>query len=232
MGTRDEDLDISRLVQAQRVHRSVYTDAAIFALEMQRIFARAWVYVGHDSQVPNAGDYITTLIGDQSVIMLRAPDFKLHVLYNRCAHKGARVLPTDAVGSGCGNTGKFLRCCYHGWTYRCDGSLLSVPLRSGYQHTGFDASHADFSMRKLARVESYRGFVFACQTSDGPDLKTFLGGIATSVDNFCDRAPHGTVRVAGGVQRVIQRNNWKIFFENLHDTLHPMLVHESLQFFI
>ncbi|MDC0033685.1 Rieske 2Fe-2S domain-containing protein, partial [Alphaproteobacteria bacterium] len=79
------------LVQDGRVHRSVYTDPAIFALEMDRIFGQAWVYVGHDSQVPKPGDFITLTIGSQPVVMARHTDGKVYVIYNRCGHRGAKV---------------------------------------------------------------------------------------------------------------------------------------------
>jgi len=214
--------EIAALVRADSVHKRVYTDADIFALEMQRIYGQAWIYVGHESQVKEAGDYHTTRIGDQDVVMLRGVDGKVHVLYNRCPHKGAQVVPP-----GDGNAGKFLRCPYHAWTFKLDGGLLGVPLRRGMQGTTFDATHPQFSMRGLARVDSYRGFVFASQAADGPDLVTFLDGAASSIDNLCDRAPDGEVEVVGGVFQVMQQSNWKVFYENLHDTMHAPVTHES-----
>ena len=84
-----------------------------------------------------------------------------------------------------------------------------------------------FSMRRLARVDSYRGFVFASQSAEGPALEDFLGGVRSSIDNLCDRSPVGEVEVAGGVFRVMQRSNWKVFYENLHDTMHARVTHES-----
>jgi phenylpropionate dioxygenase-like ring-hydroxylating dioxygenase large terminal subunit len=214
--------DIAGLVKPDKVHRSVYTDPAIFELEMSQIFGRAWIYVGHESQVPEIGDYVTALIGRQNVILIRDSADSVSVLFNRCPHKGAKLLP-----DGAGKAGRYLRCPFHGWTFKCDGRLFSVPLREGYAGTGFDPDSADFSIRQVPRHAAYRGFVFASLASDGPDLETFLGGVRTSLDNFCDRAPEGEVEVAGGVFRVWQRSNWKIFFENLNDTTHPMVTHES-----
>ncbi len=215
-------MDVAGLVQPDRVHKSVYTDPAIFALEMQRIFGRAWVYVGHQSQIPAVGDYHQALIGAESVFMVRGPDGAVHVLFNRCPHKGTKL-----VAFPDGNAGKFLRCPFHGWNFRCDGALHSVPARDGYDGTRFDPADPQFSIRRVPRQASYRGFVFASLAEDGDDLETFLGGIRTSIDNFCDRAPEGEVEVAGGVFRVWQHSNWKIFFENLNDTSHPMVTHES-----
>ena len=213
---------LAAMVREDSVHKRVYTDPEIFQLEMERIYGQAWIYVGHESQVKNAGDYHTTRIGLQDVIMVRGTDGKVNVVYNRCPHKGAKVVP-----DGDGNTGKFFRCPYHAWTFRLDGSHLSVPMKNGMDGTCYDPKHPDFQMRHVARVESYRGFVFASQSEDGPDLKTFLGGVASSIDNLCDRSPVGEVEVAGGVFRVMQLSNWKVFYENLHDTMHARVTHES-----
>lgn len=213
---------IASLVRPDGVHKRVYTDPQIFELEMKRIYGQMWIYVGHESQVKQIGDYHTTRLGDQDVVMVRASDGQIHVVYNRCPHKGAKVVP-----DGDGTTGKFFRCPYHAWTFRLDGTHLSAPLRNGLQNTCFDPTHPDFSMRKLPRVSVYRGFVFASRSVDGPDLKSFLSGVASSIDNLCDRSPVGEVEVAGGVFRVVQRSNWKVFYENLHDTMHAPVTHES-----
>ncbi|CAE6723673.1 aromatic ring-hydroxylating dioxygenase subunit alpha [Paraburkholderia nemoris] len=213
---------LASLVRPDGVHKSVYTDPEIFELEMKRIYGQAWIYVGHESQVKNPGDYHTTRLGDQDVVMVRASNGQIHVVYNRCPHKGAKVVP-----EGDGTTGKFFRCPYHAWTFKLDGTHLSAPLKNGLQNTCFDATHPEFSMRKLARVSVYRGFVFASQAADGSDLKSFLNGVTSSIDNLCDRSPLGEVEVAGGVFRVLQRSNWKVFYENLHDTMHAPVTHES-----
>lgn len=213
---------IGALVRPDSVNKSIYTDPELFKLEMQRIYGRIWVYVGHDSQVPNVGDYHATMIGDQDVVMVRAEDGKVHVLYNRCPHKGAMVVPE---GHGC--TGKFFRCPYHGWTFRLNGHHLAAPMKLGLEGTRFDAASPEFSMRELARVDSYRGFVFASQAADGISLPEFLGGARSSLDNFCDRAPEGEVVASKNVFRVIQRANWKVFYENLNDTMHARVTHES-----
>lgn len=214
---------LARLLRADSVHKRLYTDPEIFALEMERIYGQAWIYVGHDSQVPNVGDYVTTRVGDQDVVMVRGADKKVNVVYNRCPHKGARL-----VAEGSGNTGKFFRCPYHAWTFKLDGSHLAAPLKNGLEGTNYSPTNPDFSINPLARVEVYRGFVFASQSPTGPDLKTFLGGSISSIDNLCDRSPVGEVEVAaGGSFRVMQPSNWKVFYENLHDTMHAPVTHES-----
>ena len=219
MITNDE---LAGLVRADSVHKRVYTDPTIFSLEMERIYGKTWIYVGHESQVPGTGDYHTTRIGDQDVVMVRGSDGVVKVLYNRCPHKGAKLVPE---GEGC--VGKFFRCPYHAWTFRLDGSHLSAPMRGGLEGTCFDATKPEFSMAPLGRVESYRGFVFASQSAEGIALQPFLGGVIASIDNLCDRSPVGEVEVTGGVFRVMQHSNWKIFYENLHDTMHARVTHES-----
>jgi phenylpropionate dioxygenase-like ring-hydroxylating dioxygenase large terminal subunit len=214
---------VSQLLRTDEVHQSIYTDPAIFDREMDMIFGKAWIYVGHDSQIPRAGDYITARIGKQSVIMVRDKSGAIHVLYNRCPHKAAKLVPEGS----CGHVRKLFRCPYHAWTFQHDGTLCAVPFSKRYEGTGFDSADPRFSMPHVARVASYRGFVFASLSPDGPDLATFLGGVISSLENFCDRAPEGKVAVAGGVFRVLQRSNWKIFLENLNDTAHAQATHES-----
>ena len=118
--------EFSSLVERGRVHRRVYTDPAVFAEEQRRIFRRAWLYVAHESEVPRPGDYVLTRLGPEEVILVRRDDGALSLLHNRCAHRGARI-----VSEPSGNL-RQLRCPYHSWTYRLDGSLLGVPLAEGY----------------------------------------------------------------------------------------------------
>jgi phenylpropionate dioxygenase-like ring-hydroxylating dioxygenase large terminal subunit len=221
MMARYDAAAIRALVEPDRIRRDIYIDPALFELELERIFGRGWIWVGHESQVKKPGDYLATTIGKQPVVMSRHTDGQVHVLFNRCGHRGAKV-----VGDRDGSV-KFFRCCYHGWTYRTDGSLLAVPLRSGYEGTDVDVKDPRYSMMKVPRVASYRGFVFASLAETGPGLADYLGDARSSIDDMVDRSPEGQLEVVGGVFRVIFRANWKIFVENLNDTMHPMVVHES-----
>jgi phenylpropionate dioxygenase-like ring-hydroxylating dioxygenase large terminal subunit len=210
------------LVRETEVHRDVYIDQDVFQLEMEHLFANTWAYVGHDSQVPNAGDYFGTTIGTQPVLMVRHTDKSVHVLHNRCPHKGTRITTET-----CGNTGKFFRCPYHAWSFKTDGSLLAIPLRKGYENTGVETSHAGAGMSPVRHVRNYRGFVFAKLTDHGPDFDTFFGESLSSIDNMVDRSPVGKLEVAGGVLRYMHNCNWKMLVENQTDTCHPMVAHES-----
>lgn len=223
MDTYRNNIDAVRaLVRDAEVHRDVYIDDEIFQLEMEHLFRNTWVYVGHDSQVPNAGDYFGTSIGTQPVLMVRHSDGQVYVLHNRCPHKGTRITTET-----CGNTGKMFRCPYHAWSFRTDGSLLGVPLRKGYEHAGFDTSEAKQGLSQVKHVRNYRGFVFAKISDHGPDFEEFFGGSLSSIDNMVDRSPVGRLEVAGGVLRYMHNCNWKMLVENQTDTCHPMVAHES-----
>lgn len=210
------------LVRDGEVHRDVYTDPGVFALEMERLFANTWVYVGHASQVPEVGDYATTTIGTQPLVMVRDHTGVVRVLHNRCPHKGTKV-----ASELCGNTGRLFRCPYHGWAFRTDGKLHSIPLKEGYAATGLEQTEAARGMLPVHEMREYREFVFARLRGGGPDFETYFGDSLSSLDNMVDRSPVGRLEVAGAVLRYMHRCNWKMLVENLTDTCHPMIAHES-----
>ncbi len=212
--------DLNALVEPDRVHRSVYTDQAIFDREITRIFERTWVYCGHASQVPAAGDYHTLLIGRQPMVMVRGADNAVHVLYNRCPHRGVQL-----CGAIKGNAGSSLVCSYHAWSFHLDGAFKSMPLQAGYDGTRL--TKEDCRVKGAARVDSYRGFVFASLVDEGPGLLEFLGDARIAFDDMCDRSPEGEVEVVPYCHRVIQHSNWKFFMENQLDALHPSVTHQS-----
>ena len=212
--------ELRQLVQPERVHRSLYADPAVFELEMERLFGRAWLFVGHESQVAKPGDFYCTRLGRQPVIMVKGGDGAVRVLHNRCAHRGAQVC-TDETG-----TAKHFRCGYHGWTFGTDGRLVSVPRKEGYG-AAFDGETEALGLAPVARMESYRGFVFASLAAEGPSLEDSLGPVALSFDDMVDRAPEGEIEVAGGIFKHYYEGNWKLYIENVNDLMHPRYVHES-----
>lgn len=213
---------ISDLVRPEMVHRDTYINAEIFDLEMKHLFANTWVFVGHDSQTPTKGDYITTQIGTQPVIMVRHSDGEIYVLYNRCPHKGTKI----AIDRS-GNTGKFFRCPYHAWSFKTNGCLLAIPLKKGYADTGLEETEAGNGMKPVGAVKNYRGFVFARLAEDGIGFEEYFGDSLSSLDNMVDRAPEGRLEVAGPPLRYMHRCNWKMLVDNQTDTCHPMVAHES-----
>ncbi|MEO0410786.1 MAG: Rieske 2Fe-2S domain-containing protein [Pseudomonadota bacterium] len=215
--------DIRALIEPTRVHRRVYTDPDVFALELERIWGTAWIFVGHDSMVPNPGDFITTTVGKQPVIMVRDRGTgEINVLLNRCGHRGVKL-----VQKAHGNVRGF-RCPYHGWSYRTNGALAGAPHPKGYQGTSALQSKPCHQLRLIHRVNAYRGFYFASLSPDGPDLETFLGETKATIDNLTDRSPEGRIEVVGKVSnRFVQPSNWKNFVENLVDAMHPMVAHAA-----
>jgi len=219
---RNQPGAVAALVRDTEVHKDCYIDDEIFELEMAHLFANTWVYVGHASQVPKPGDFYATTVGDQPVVMVRHTDRSIRVLHNRCAHKGVKVAP-----EGCGNTGKFFRCPYHAWTYRTDGQLLSIPLKKGYDNTGFEGSEAAQGMAAVGAVQVYRDFVFCRLNPEGVGFEDYFGASLSTLDNMVDRSPEGRLEVAGGVMRYMHQCNWKMLVDNQTDTCHPMVAHES-----
>lgn len=219
---RNNATALAGLVHPDRVHADLYIDSEIFELEQERLFARNWQYVGHASQVPNTGDFYTTDIAGQPLLMIRQANGSVSVLLNRCAHKGTTVL-----SQRCGNAGKMLRCPYHAWTYRLDGSLLSVPLRAEYEHTGLAECEASKGLARLA-CANYRGFVFARMDTEGPSFEAYAGDMLRVLDNLVDRAPGEELAVSGGCIRSTIRCNWKMYLENVNDAVHAIATHESV----
>jgi benzoate/toluate 1,2-dioxygenase alpha subunit len=219
MDANPKMFDVDACVRPTGVHRSVYVETAIFEAELTRIFERSWVYLGHESQVSEPGDYYATRIGRHPVLMVRGQDGGIRAFFNRCLHKG-----TQLVAEGCGAGAKALRCPYHGWIFGLDGALRTIPARAGYAEGGARPGADEFALRQVT-TEQYRGFIFVRLCPEGPGLLDWLGPLTGSLDNFVDRSPTGAVEVAGGVLRYEHACNWKFFLENTLDALHPMVVH-------
>jgi phenylpropionate dioxygenase-like ring-hydroxylating dioxygenase large terminal subunit len=206
------------LVHADRVHRSIYTDAAIFEREMTHIFGAVWVYLAHESQIPKVDDFVTARLGLRPLIIARDMDGKIRALYNRCTHRGARVCRHDR-----GNARTF-QCPYHGWTYFNTGKLRGVPWPEGY---ACDFKDAQFNLAQVPQVESYRGLVFGTLNADAPPLVDYLGGVKKPIDEWLERHPGGKVVVAEA-NRFKYKGNWKLAYDNAADGYHVVFSHRSL----
>ena len=209
-------VDPAALVQHDRVHTSLYTDPALFDAELQKIFHSTWVWVAHDSEVPDAGSYKTTFIGKQPVIVVRDRKKAINVLLNRCRHRGATVCEHKK-----GKTNSFV-CPYHGWGYALDGSLRGIPHPESY---GDCIDKAELPLVSL-RTESYAGMVFATFKDDIEPLEDFLGAARKWMDLFMKQGAGYGIKVPGE-HRFRFPGNWKIQLENTTDAYHFPLVHKS-----
>jgi phenylpropionate dioxygenase-like ring-hydroxylating dioxygenase large terminal subunit len=199
-----------------RVHTDAYTDPRIFELEMERIWSRTWVYVGHESEIPEPGNYKTSHIGRAPIIVSRGDDGGINVFYNRCRHRGSVVCREPR---GFANS---FRCPYHGWIYGKDGRLLGVSMRDGYAK---DFDQPD-GLLPVAKVESYKGLIFASASDDVPDLKEQLGLAATWIDRRVGMSPVGEIELVSDPYVVEYKGNWKFQIENIIDEYHFAFVHE------
>lgn len=206
------------LIRPDKVHGSLYTSEEIFAEELERIWYTTWVYVGHESEVAQPNDYIRKTLGLQDVIMTRSKDGEVHLLLNRCAHRGNQVCD-DAKG----NSTSF-RCPYHGWTYRNTGELVGYPYPKGYG----GRNKLDLRMGSVPRVASYQGFVFGSFAADGPTLVEHLGAAAGELDRLARLSPQGRVELTAGWLKHRTKANWKLLAENETDGYHPQFVHGSI----
>ena len=199
------------------VQRSVFSSPEVYRAELDAIFARSWLYIGHESQVARPGQFITTSMGPDSIILARTAAGELRASLNQCTHRGVQVCRADR------GEAEVFRCPNHGWSFGLDGSLVDRP----FADRGYDPN--DRASRNLlpARVSTYRGLVFATFDHDAAPLIDHLGDIAYYLDLFLDRGAAGT-EVLGGVHRWIVRCNWKILPENLAaDLYHAPTAHIS-----
>lgn len=201
-----------------QVNRRIFTDAQIFELEMKHIFEGNWVYLAHESQLPNPGDYFTTYIGRQPVVITRDKGGALHCLINACAHRGAMLCRRRT------DNRMTLTCPFHGWTFRNDGHLLKVkdPDGAGYPPTfGRNGTH---DLTRIARLDSYRGFLFGSLNADVLPLTDHLGDATKVIDLLVDQSPDG-LEVLRGSSTYTFDGNWKVQAENGVDGYHVSATH-------
>lgn len=210
------EIDYSALIDLDRVHGSLYFNPAVFDDEMSRIYYGGWVFVGHESEIPNAGDFVCRAIGLEEVIMLRNQEGAVRVHSNRCTHRGNRICPAEK------GSARVLTCQYHAWSFSLDGELLAVP-----RPNGFSKPKEDFHLRGPALVDSYRGFVFASFDAGAGSLPAHLGHAAGLIDRAVDQSPTGKISLSAGWARHAIRSNWKSLLENATDGYHTPVVHSS-----
>lgn len=207
---------------ACRVPYALYTDEAVYRRELERIFhGPAWSYVGLEAEIPGAGDFKTSFVGELPVIVVRDRGDAIHVLENRCAHRGATVCRESA-----GHTRGF-QCPYHQWSYRLDGALQGVPFARGVGGQGGMPPDFDRAAHGLARLHVARrgGVIFASREDAQGPLEDYLG---QKMLRWFDRVFDGRPLRLLGISRQRIPANWKLMFENIKDPYHASLLHVFL----
>ena len=223
--------EVDELVQADKglVKRSIFSDEEIFKEEIQQIFTRAWLFVGHESQVPNPNDYVVSRMGTDSVILTRNKQGKIQVLLNSCTHRGMKLCRYDQ-----GN-GRTFTCPYHGWSFSTDGELVerpgdlfNVPGHKTHYKGEFDKSQ--WGLKRVAQVKNYKGTIWATWDKDAPSFEDYIGGMRHYLDSALDHRdgrPGGSV-VLGGIQKWRVKCNWKLPAENFVGDLYHDVSHRSV----
>lgn len=196
----------------------MFTSEELFELEMKYIFEGNWIYLAHESQLPKANDYYTTKIGRQPVFITRNKAGELNAFINACAHRGATLARFKH-----GNKATFT-CPFHGWTFNNSGKLLKIkdPTETGYPDSfNCDGSH---DLKKIARFESYRGFLFGSLNPDVLPLAEYLGEATKIIDMIVDQSPEG-LEVLRGSSTYVYEGNWKLQAENGADGYHVTATH-------
>ena len=186
------------------VSRRIFIEPGIYEEEQQRIFARCWLYLCHDSQIPLPGDFLTTTMGEDPVLVVRDTGGKVGAFLNVCRHRGNRLCRADS-----GNAASFT-CAYHGWTFANDGRLTGVPYLKEAYHNNLDRER--WGLIPVAQVEAYKGLWFATFDPAAPPLLDYLGEMAWYLDNFVDRRDGGIEIVAA--HKWVMPCNWKLPAEN------------------
>lgn len=202
------------------VDRRIFWDRDLYELELERIFARCWVFVAHESQVAEPGQFVTSWMGQDQVIVTRDRDRRLHAFINSCPHRGNRVCHAEA-----GKVRSFV-CNYHGWSFGLDGRLRGVHEAQAYESTP-DWDPSRVGLAPVAQLDTYKGLVFATFDPAAPSLAEYLGDFRWYMDALLDNEEGGTEFVGGSI-RSVMNCNWKIPAENfIGDALHAGWTHDS-----
>ncbi len=198
----------------------MYNEPGIFEMEAKKIFAKTWVFLAHESEVPWPGDYVVRRIVDDSFIVTRDEDGEIHALFNMCRHRGMQLCRADA-----GNSSHF-RCPYHGYTYKNTGKLNGVPFqKEAYGPEGLDKD--EWALTPAPRMEIYEGLIFASLNPDVPPIEEHIGDMGWYMDFYLKKSPAG-LEVVGPPQRWVLPADWKTATENFYgDGYHTQSSHMS-----
>jgi len=212
--------DASRLVDLKNglLSRRIFIEREIYEQELEQVFARTWLFLAHESMIPSPGDFFTTTMGEDPVIVIRDSSGKVNAFINSCRHRGMKVCRADQ-----GNAASFT-CAYHGWTYGNDGKLIGVP---NFQDAYFEQLDMEqWGLVPVAQVDSYKGLVFGNFDAGAPSLLDYLGPMAWYLDSLVDRREGGVEFIEG--HKWLIPANWKFCADNFGgDSYHVGISHAS-----
>ncbi len=218
----DKYPEFAKLVDEEKsqVDRRVFTDEEVYQAELKQIFARAWLFLAHDSQIPNPGDFIRTSMGEDDIIVVRQRDKSVGAFINSCPHRGNRVCHVDS-----GKKSRGFICNYHGWSFGIDGGLRGTDGGVYDKDETFEKS--EIGLPPVAQVQSYKGLIFGAFDPEAPSLEEFLGDFTFYLDIMLDNDQGGTEFIGGAIKSEISCN-WKFPAENfVGDILHASWTHQS-----
>ncbi|HUY17790.1 MAG TPA: aromatic ring-hydroxylating dioxygenase subunit alpha [Candidatus Binataceae bacterium] len=208
-----ELFDVRRGTQKKRI----FWDEELYQLEIEKIFGRCWLFLTHESEIPKPGDFFCTYMGEDPVIVVRTKSGELRAYLNTCTHRGNQLCQAEG-----GNTRAFV-CSYHGWSFDLDGALATMPLEADAYHNLPDKSK--LGLRRVAKVESFAGFIFGCFDPQAPPLRDYLGEMAWYLETFTAR---GGAELLGPPLKSVLHCNWKVPAENfICDSYHIGWTHAA-----
>ena len=212
------------------IQRELFCSPELHQQEQERVFARAWLFVGHESQVPNPNDFFVSRMGEESVIMTRDRQGEVHVLLNTCMHRGMKVCRYDE-----GNTPVF-SCPYHGWSFSTDGKLVSVPGELIGVPQFATAYHGELEKENwglvcVPKMHNYKGSIWATWDKNAPEFLDYVGGFKPYLDGLFDHRDgrEGGSEVICGVQKWRVPCNWKFSAENFAGDMYHGISHQSVE---
>ena len=209
-------------VDTGSISREIFVDRDIYQQEQEQVFARSWLFVGHEAQVSKPGDYFVSSMGEESVILCRDREGQLHVFLNTCMHRGMKVCRYDE-----GNTPVFT-CPYHGWSFATDGKLVGVPYFKDAYHQELDKSK--WGLIEVPRIYNYKGGIWANWDESAPPFLDYIGGFKLYLDLLMDGwdGEEGGTEVFGGVEKWLVPCNWKFPAENFIGDRYHNISHRSV----